>query len=164
MRKIKEAVRDGMEVIMVVLAVLMCIGMFSCSTTKKTAKKSEVVQEGNTMTLSSGSDLFTHFSIQELSAEKVVIYDTSLAVDTIGGFYAPVIAEIERNSNRGADATLVKRDTIYVTMHDTVFVNIEKEAIKTHDDRSGIVYVIMFVIVIIIGFILKRKIFLHFGW
>lgn len=158
MKDVYDAIRHGIAVLSVVLAVIFFLGLASCATKTKSIKTNQIEQKED-IQYGESHDLSSHFSISELTAGEFVIYDTSLAVDTLGGFYAPVLAAWRRQISKESEKTVIIHDTVFFTTRDTIYIFQEAEIKKKTNDGLQIgsyLFSFIFVIFLLVMYFRKR--------
>ncbi len=161
--------------------VFMLLMLYSCSVKKKvieegSRKEDSTMHKDSTSITTSVSKLtsesFRDYMIEFVGKGDIIIFDTSMAVDTGGGFYAPVKAHIKTESTANVKGNEEENETIenIETRHDSLSVsasnheeenNIRKENKSTTNSMAvffnGIVIGILLLLLGIVFYKIKRE-------
>ena len=178
--EIKEAVQDGARVMAHLLVVLLSVYLLCSCNTKKHIVEQEHISETHyqkddslarlEMYNINGLSEIRDYFLRIHGKGEIVLFDPSMAIDTGGGFYAPVIAKInfENNSdfichvekNDSSMTGAVVTDSISRKDSATIVDDFSYEEKKEKNDRIlpslRIVYVLVIVLLILIVWYRKK--------
>ena len=138
------------------ILLLIMILFVSCKTTKKVEHYTGTHYSATELASQLNLGRYSVIDESKIGELHIYIYDTSLAKDTGGGFYSPIIAEIVQRDT--TQTTTHVKDTITYTDNATEVV---KESVKTEKKttrlRTNEILVLVILIAIFLLVILRRR-------